>query len=121
MASGRVLAEVVLAAVDSRKGKAFAQFFATDGSFVFGNAEPVIGPAAIAASNDQFFAMIAGLSHAIQDVWEAGRTVIVRATVTYTRKNGSQVSLPCTSVWQGDASGKIADYRVYMDITPVFA
>lgn len=121
MNSGRALAEAVFAAVDSRNGDAFAQFFAANGSFVFGNAEPVTGPAAIAASTDQFFAMISGLSHAIHDVWETGRTVIVHLLVTYTRKNGSQVSLPCTSVWQGDADGKIANYQIYMDITPVFA
>ena len=121
MTNGRALAEAVFGAVDSMRGEAMAAFMTPDGSFTFGNAEPAVGRAAIAAATNHFFGMVAGLSHRIEDVWEQDRTVVVRLAITYTRKDGRSVVLPCANVWRRDPGGQIADYRIYMDVNPVFA
>ncbi len=121
MTSGRALAEAVFGAVDSMRGEALAQFMTPDGSFTFGNAPPAVGRAAIASTVDQFFSGIDGLSHTVEDVWERDGSVVVRLSISYTRKDGGKVVLPCANIWQRDASGQIADYRIYMDVNPVFA
>ncbi|MEA2564875.1 MAG: hypothetical protein QOD49_52, partial [Actinomycetota bacterium] len=61
--------------------------------------------------------------HEIHDIWHAAEdadVLIARMTVHYTRLDGSSIGLPCCNIFRmrGDL---IADYRVYMDINPVFA
>jgi hypothetical protein len=46
--------------------------------------------------------------------------VSVEATVTYTLTDDRRISLPCTSTLRL-SSGRAADYRVFIDTTPVFA
>jgi len=91
-----------------------------DGKFIFGNWPAAEGRAATAKMVADFLLGINGISHDIQDVWEDGDTVIVRLGVKYHRKDGQSVALPCANIWRrvGD---KISDYRIYMDVNPVFA
>jgi hypothetical protein len=42
--------EYVFAIVDKRDAQGFAALFAPEGRFVFGNADPIVGPAGIAAA-----------------------------------------------------------------------
>lgn len=112
--------ETVFAAVDRQDAAAFAAAFAPDGVFVFGNAEPVVGRAAIAAAVSAFFGALRGLQHEIVDVWQLGDTVITRLTVTYERHNGTAVTLPAATIWRG-CRGAITDYRIYADLEPLFA
>lgn len=118
--SNREFVHAVFSAVDRQDAQAFAGFFAADAGFTFGNNPTVRGPAAIAAYCDQFYGALTGLSHETHDVWQDGDAIIVPATVTYTRKDRSTVPLPCVSVLRMEG-GKIRDYRVYMDINPLFA
>lgn len=121
MPSGRALAEAVFAAIDDKRSEAFSDFFAAQGSFTFGNHPAVVGRPAIADACDRVLGALAAISHDIRDVWEHDRTVVVRLAVTYTRRDGRSLTLPCCNIWQRDAAGEIADYRIYMDISPVFA
>jgi ketosteroid isomerase-like protein len=41
-------------------------------------------------------------------------------TVHYTRADGHTVSLPCCNVLRF-TEGRVSDYRVFMDMAPVFA
>jgi ketosteroid isomerase-like protein len=47
-------------------------------------------------------------------------TVIAVMTVHYERLDGQKLSLPCCNLF-GTRDGRVHDYRVYMDINPVFA
>src|SRR5882757_8836896 len=97
--------------------------FVTDGvRFRFGSAEPLTGRAALAAASRQFSASIAGLHHEITDLWqpEPG-TVVVELRVTYRRHDGGEVTLPCCNIFRLSSDSLVDDYRIYMDVNPVFA
>jgi hypothetical protein len=112
-------------AVDSLNATAFAERFAEDGTFRFGNAPAVVGRQQIAESVAGFFSTIGGLQHQIVGVWsggwEGGAVTSVETTVTYRRTDATVTdALPVTSTlrMRGDL---IADFRVFADISPVFA
>ena len=119
--SKRSLAEAVLGFVDAKNAKAFADSLTENGAFVFGNAPPVIGRAAVAKTVSEVLSSFEAISHKIEDVWDEDNDVIMRLAVTYTRKDGKVLTLPCVNIWKLAAGDKIADYRIYMDINPVFA
>ena len=110
----------VFATIDRQDASAFASLFADNGMFVFGNAAPVIGPAAIRAAVTAFFAMIRELRHDIIDVWHVGDSVITQLTVIYRRRDGALVSLPAATIWRVSDLG-ITDYRIYADLAPLLA
>ena len=61
------------------------------------------------------------MRHELLDLWEAeGGTVIAVMTVHYERLDGQKLSLPCCNLFN-TRDGRVHDYRVYMDINPVFA
>jgi uncharacterized protein (TIGR02246 family) len=112
-------------AVDALDAKAFAERFTEDGTFRFGNAPAVAGRRQIEESVAGFFSTISGLKHAIVGVWsggwEGGAVTSVETTVTYRRKDTTVTDgIPVTSTlrMRGDL---IADFRVFADISPVFA
>ncbi len=112
-------------AVDALNAAAFAERFTEDGTFRFGNAPAVTGRRQIEESVAAFFSTIGGLTHEIVGVWsgawEAGAVTSVETTVTYRRKDATVTdALPVTSTlrMRGDL---IADFRVFADISPVFA
>jgi hypothetical protein len=112
-------------AVDALDATAFAERFTEDGTFRFGNAPPVVGRQRIEASVAGFFSAISGLKHEIvgvwSGVWEGGAVTSVETTVMYLRKDATVTdAIPVTSTlrMRGDL---IADFRVFADISPVFA
>ena len=112
-------------AVDALNATAFAERFTEDGTFRFGNAPAVVGRRRIAESVAGFFSTIGGLKHDIVGVcsgaWEGGAVTSVETTVTYRRKDATVTdAIPVTSTlrMRGDL---IADFRVFADISPVFA
>jgi ketosteroid isomerase-like protein len=53
--------------------------------------------------------------------WTVGDDTIVELKVTYDRKDGQQVTIPCATIFHTDAAGKIDDYRVFFDVAPIYA
>jgi ketosteroid isomerase-like protein len=111
----------VFAAVDARDAAEFSRFFTDEGRLVFGNAEPIVGTAAIVEGVDQFFATIKGLHHQVVNEWVTGADTVVELQVTYERLDGRSVSIPAVSIWHVDQDGLIDDYRIFFDLTPVYA
>jgi ketosteroid isomerase-like protein len=112
-------------AVDALDATAFAARFTEDGTFRFGNSPAVAGRQQIEESVAGFFSTIGGLKHAIVGVWsgawEGGAVASVETTVAYRRKDATVTdAIPATSTlrMRGDL---IADFRVFADISPVFA
>src|ERR1700756_5933442 len=81
--------------------------FAEDGHVVFGNAQPMEGTDAIRAGVTAFYDTIAGLHHEIVKEWNVGDDTIVELRVTYDRKDGQRVTIPCVTIFHGDAGGKV--------------
>jgi limonene-1,2-epoxide hydrolase len=109
----------VFAAIDRQDTAAFVGFLSDDAVFRFGSAPPVQGRKAVLAAVDGFFGTIAGLSHAIEKVVTDGSTQFVEGEVTYTRLDGSDITLPFTDVFEYDGE-LIAHYKIYMDISPLY-
>ena len=85
-----------------------------------GNADVVEGKAEFVEALDTFFVSVAGVRHVVTDVWSDRDVVVAELRVHYTRLDGTELTLPCCNVFRL-RDGAVADYRVYMDITPVYA
>lgn len=114
------LTQRIFRTIDSRQPQALAELFATDGTAVFGNADPLRGRDAIMAGTEAFLATIAGLSHHIVNEWRIGPDTIVETEVTYLRHDGTSVTVPVASIWRVRNDGLIGEYRVYADLAPVY-
>ncbi|MDT5329527.1 MAG: hypothetical protein QOF31_824 [Mycobacterium sp.] len=111
----------VFAMTDAMDISAVVALFATDARVVFGNGQPMVGVDEIRAGTTAFYDTIAGLHHAIVNEWNFGNDTIVELKVTYDRKDGQHVTIPCVTIFHTDAAGKIDDYRVYFDVAPIYA
>ena len=112
--------ERVLAVVDAGDAAGFVDLLTPDAEFRFGNSPAIIGADAIRSAVAGFFAAIASSRHELLDVWNDAATVVCEGVVTYTRHNGSFLSVPFANVFElkGD---KIASYRIYIDNSALFA
>jgi ketosteroid isomerase-like protein len=111
----------VFAIVDKRDAAGFAALFAPDGRFVFGNSEPIVGPAAIAEATDAFFANVLELRHEIVNNWEVGADTVAELTVEYHRLDDRYVTVPGVTIFTRDDAGLITHYRIFVDLAPLFA
>jgi ketosteroid isomerase-like protein len=107
-------------AIDARDAGAFADFIVEDGEFRFGNAPPVTGRAAIREAVAGFFAAIGGCRHRLLASWTGPESAVCEGQVTYTRRDGSTVTLPFVNVFELDG-GWIRSYRIYIDNAPLFS
>lgn len=111
----------VFAIVDSKDPQRFADLLTPDVRLTFANMPPMVGHEAVIAGCSAFYGSIAALRHSIRNEWHQGRDTIVELDVTYDRLDGGTVGIPVVSVWSTADDGLIDDYRVYFDLTPVYA
>jgi ketosteroid isomerase-like protein len=110
----------MLGRVDAMDVPGFVSHFTEDGAFRFGNWPAAVGEAAIAGFTREFFGMIAGIKHEVIGVWESGDQVFTEGAVTYTRKDGKQVTVPFLTRAEL-RGGKMARYLVFADPSPLLA
>ena len=110
----------VFADVDRMDAKAFASHLAEDCMLRFANADEVVGRDAIEEAIGGFFSTIKGLSHHIVGQWDVDDTTVVQLEVTYTRMDDRRVTLPAVTIYRrgGDL---IDEYRIYIDLGPIYA
>jgi diamine N-acetyltransferase len=108
------------AAIDRKDADAFVNRFAPDVWVRFGNAEPILGREANRAAFRQFFEAIRAIRHRIDHAHYIGDTIALEFTVTYTRLDGGEVTVPAAAVYELD--GELATrFQVYVDQTPLWA
>lgn len=107
-------------AIDRKDTQAFLGFLADDAVFQFGNAPPVHGRDAIGAAVGGFFGTIGGSRHHLTRSFEGPDARACQGEVTYTRLDGSTVTIPFANVlvMRGD---RVAGYHIYIDLAPLFA
>jgi ketosteroid isomerase-like protein len=110
----------LFADIDSMEADRFAAHLADDVTMRFGNAEPVHGRAAVRDTWAGFCETVAGVRHDIVERWDVGDATIVEADVTYTRPDGSRVTVPVVTIYR-EAGELIDDYRVFIDLAPLTA
>jgi len=105
--------------IDKQDTEGFCGFLADDAVFIFANSAPVAGAAAVRAGVDGFFKAVRALRHDIVDVWTFGDKVICRGAVTYTRHDGSALTVPFANVF-GMRDDRVAHYQIYADVSALW-
>ena len=112
--------ETLFEDIDSMDPDRYARHLSHDVILRFGNGEPVVGRDAVRDGWAAFCADLRGVSHDLVERWDAGTATIVEARVTYTRSDDSTVTVPAVTIYR--ASGDlIDDYRIFIDLAPLFA
>jgi hypothetical protein len=111
----------LFAMVDAMNVATVTSLFAEEGRVVFGNGQPLLGIEEIRTGITAFFHTIAGQHHEIVNEWNNGDDTVAELKVTYDRRDGEQVTIPCVTIFHTDGAGKIDDYRVYFDAAPIYA
>ena len=108
--------------VDAMRLEAFVERHSDDAVVVFGNNPPAVGKQAIGANIGGFWSMIGGLRHERRNLWfvDGGDTAVLEVVTHYTTKGGAQVAVPCVSILDRDADGKVSSLRVHIDLAPLF-
>lgn len=114
------LLQDVFTAIDRRDADGFVSYLTADAIFRFGSAPPAKGRDAAREAVAGFFGTIASLSHELSRSLAADNVLICEGEVTYTRHDGSTVTLPFADSFELD-HGLISHYRIYMDIGPLYA
>ncbi|MFI6294599.1 nuclear transport factor 2 family protein [Nonomuraea sp. NPDC050790] len=111
----------VFQAVDTFEVDAFVRLLAEDVSMVFGNAAPMVGHEGVTEGLRAFYATIGGLTHRIVRTWRNDSGTAAETEVTYRRLDGSDVSIAAVSIWRTRDDGLISDYRVFIDLAPLYS
>ena len=114
------LVRAVFAALDAKDPDALTALMSEDVRLRLGNQDVVEGETAFLATSQAFASSINGTRHEIHSLWNVDDVVIAEMDVHYERLDGGRLTLPCCNVFRV-RDGLVSDYRVYMDIGPVFA
>ena len=106
--------------IDSMEPDRFAAHLADDVTFRFGNADAVRGRDAVRDVWAGFCETVDGVSHSVVEQFESGDAVIAESDVTYTKKDGAKVTVPVVTIYRSGGE-LIDDYRVFIDLAPLFA
>ncbi len=109
----------LFAAIDGKDAESFAEFLTDDARFRFGSSQVVIGKAETRRAVSDFFAAIHALSHRILQVWREPDVVICEGEVTYTRNDGTRLTVPFVNVLRTRES-LVSDYRIYVDASALW-
>jgi ketosteroid isomerase-like protein len=109
--------------VDAMRLAEFVDRHSDDAVVVFGNNPPSVGKDAIGAAIGGFWSMLGGLRHERRNLWfvNDGATAVLEVVTHYTTKGGAAVGVPCVSILDRNADGKVSSLRVHIDLAPLFA
>jgi ketosteroid isomerase-like protein len=110
----------LFAAIDNKDADAFVAFLTEDAVFAFGNAAPVSGRAAIRDVLVGFFGSIRALRHEVTDAWTLPEVAVAIGQVTYTRLDGSSLSVPFADVLKMRRE-LVSEYLIYVDASRLYA
>jgi hypothetical protein len=106
--------------IDGKSKSRFLEFLTDDASFYFGNFPPCHGKQDIGAAVDAFFGSIKACHHEVLGSWRPAGHAICHGLVTYTKKDGVQVTVPFANILalKGEL---ICNYRIFVDISPLLS
>ncbi|MCO6466212.1 MAG: nuclear transport factor 2 family protein [Bradyrhizobiaceae bacterium] len=110
----------LFAAIDAKDADTFVTYFTNNGTFRFGNADPVVSTENIHAAVSGFFDSIKGLKHEVVDTKANDGVVCSHGYVTYTRHNDTTLRVPFCNVFNMDGD-KIKDYLIFIDTSALYA
>ena len=111
----------LFAALDRGDVDRSLEYLAPDASLRFGNSEPIHGRQAIKESLHEFYKVFKWVRHDHVETWRADDGAAVEADVTYERIDGREVHVPAVTICRFDEHGLVNDYRIFVDLAPLFA
>lgn len=100
--------------IDDKELQAFVSYLDPDCIFRFGNYPAVTGVKEIEMFVASFFKLVDILSHEITESWDIPGGVICHGRVSYTRKDGSKLTVPFANILKSGSAG-ITDYQIFAD------
>jgi hypothetical protein len=105
--------------VDAMRRDRIGPWLAPNYETRMGNNPPVLGKAAALANSERFWKTIRSMRHTIEDVVVDGDRAVSLAIVTYTRLDGSEVSLPVATYLRRSGPREIDQLWVHGDLAPL--
>jgi ketosteroid isomerase-like protein len=112
--------EKLFKTIDAKDAEGFAAFLTEDAVFRFGNAEPARGKKAVHEAVAGFFAGVKSLRHTVRESWSHPEAVVMHGEVTYTRHDGSQLSVPFANVFKLQGS-LVREYLIFADASKLWS
>lgn len=109
----------LFATIDGKDVPGFLGFLTEDAEFRFANNPPAMGQEAVGAVVSGFLGAIGGSRHRFIHAWEDGSSAVCEGEVTYTRHDGSTLTLPFVNVFYM-RGGKVARYLIFIDNSVLF-
>ena len=106
-------------AIDDKDPGKFTSFLSQDCTFKFGNLPEISGKEDIQKFVAGFFDSIDSLSHDIVDSWSIPDGLICHGHVSYTRKDGSMLTVPFANIFKLGSTG-IYEYQVFADTSLLY-
>jgi len=119
MTKSEQAARTFFTALDAGDVSRAASLPAPDVSLRFGNDLVIVGRVDVSAQLAELMSALTSLSHEVCTMWAHDDTVICEVKITYERLDGSFLALPCVDIFRM-SNDLIADYRAYLNITPLF-
>ena len=120
MSTTTIRSAQLVADIDSMDARAFASHLSEECVLRYANNDEVVGRDAIETAIAGFYGTVKGLRHDVVEEWNVGDATILQFEVTYTRLDERQVTVPAVTICRrGDEL--IDDYRIFIDLTPVYA
>ena len=110
----------LFADIDTMEPDAFVRHLAEDVTMRFGNADELHGRDACRQTWADFCGLVDGVHHDVVQQWQADDATIAHTDVSYTRKDGGRVTVPVVTIYRTNRDGLIREYRVFLDLAPVF-
>jgi len=109
------------AAVETNDVDTYVSLFTNDAVYQSANFPPAIGPEGIRQFATPAMERFSRVTHDIKAMWEPEKDVVITEVVlTYNRKDGKVIRLPCLDVIKFN-SGKIKSLQAFLDLSPAFA
>jgi hypothetical protein len=106
--------------VDAMDLEAFKAMHGKNARVVFANFPAAEGPDQIAGAIGHFWSTIRSMKHRFINRWDLPQETILEAAVSYTRKDGQVVTIPCVSILRPDGE-QVGELRVFIDVAPIYA
>jgi hypothetical protein len=109
--------------VDAERATGFALNFTQDGTFQWGNFDPMVGRCAITQFTQSFFSKVTTVKHQLDKYWRVGEQhAMTEGRVTFTKLDGKEVTVPFATVAKFTTDGtKMIHYQVYLDPSPLLS
>ena len=114
----KIKIEGLFKAIDAKDTDSFLTYLTEDAVFRFGSQEAVSGRAAIGDYVSGFFGTLKALQHRVTETWEGDNSLVCQGEVTYTKLDGTNVTLPFVNVFRF-VEDRVHDYLIHIDPSPL--